>query len=545
LVFLYLLSVLKKLKLQTLNKLSFTVLKKTRVALSLLVLIFCTLAFFNFHHTISSIISKFTIDLQFVPSIIKTISITGFIGIGLIVTLVLTLLFGRIYCSVICPLGIFQDIVSWISRKLKIKTRYQFKKSLPFLRYSILILSISSAISGLITLLVFLDPFSIYGRFTTYLFKPILTLINNFGANALAKTGVYNLLSRSELLSVSVWVLLINLILLFIISLMSFTLGRIYCNTICPVGTLLGLISKVSFFKINLDKSACTKCGKCVSVCKSECIDLKTLKIDHSRCVACYNCLAICPEDAAKYQFKNNYYTLKQVDNRQNITLKIDTSKRDFIINFLAGTVSFTLFLNPFKSFGQLTEKEVDNDNKKAISPPGSISINHLNNLCTGCSVCISACPTGVLRPSFLEYGLSGMLQPYLDFGKNFCEFDCIICGQLCPTGAIKPLTLEAKHLCQIGVAKFEIKKCIVETDKVKCTKCYDHCPVNAIKMIPHENFAIPEIIENACIGCGECDYVCPARPVRAIVVEGNPIHSLAIKQKEDSKKTESEDFPF
>jgi ferredoxin len=252
--------------------------------------------------------------------------------------------------------------------------------------------------------------------------------------------------------------------------------------------------------------------------------------------------LTVCPENATKFQITNR----KIIDKNQTISLNIDSSKRDFLVNSLAGSASLALVLYPFKTLGQLPEKnELNSLNKKPISPPGSVSISHLNSFCTGCSVCISECPTRVLRPSFLEYGLIGMMQPYLNFEKNYCELDCTVCGEVCPTGAIKSLSKEAKHLCQIGIAKFNINNCIVETDKVKCTKCFDHCRVNAIRMVPFENLAIPEIIELACIGCGECEYICPSRPERAIFVTGNTIHQLAIKRKEDSDEKDSDDFPF
>jgi ferredoxin len=328
----------------------------------------------------------------------------------------------------------------------------------------------------------------------------------------------------SEFLSVSLTVLILNFILLLVVSILSFTRGRLYCNTICSVGTLLGLGSKFSLFKVKIDKNSCTQCGKCVAVCKAECIDLKTLKVDNSRCVACYNCLQVCPEDAAKYQFPKK----KEVDYK---TVRIDSSKRNFLLNSLAGSASLIAFSTSLKAISQLdtnNESLVADEKTVPVSPPGCVSTERLNELCTGYSLCIAACPTKVMRPAFLEYGLIGMMQPHLDFRKSFCEYDCIVCGNVCPTGAIKPLTKETKHLCQTGIAKFDLKKCIVETDHARCKDCFDHCPASAIRMIPYGDLAIPEIIENICNGCGECEFVCPARPSRAIFVVANLVHQLA-----------------
>lgn len=517
------------------------ILKKGRVVFAVCFATLCIVVFFIFPSTFFATLAQFATDLQFVPSLLKTISISGFIGTGLIVTVFLTFIFGRIYCSVICPLGVFQDFVSWTARKLKFKIRFKYGKEWPILRYSILFMTAVSVSFGLITLLSFLDPFSIFGRTTSFLLKPIVVTINNLGADWLSQIGVYSVFQRSQLLTISASFLILNLVILFVVSFLSFTRGRLYCNTICPVGTLLGLLSKFALFKVKLDKNSCTRCGKCVGVCKAECIDLKTLKVDNSRCVACYNCLQVCPEDAAKYQLPEK----KGVDYN---TVKIDASKRNFLVGSLAGSASLIAFSKSAQAIAQLApnnESRVSEEKTVPVSPPGCVSSNRLNNLCTGCSLCISACPTKVMRPAFLEYGLIGMMQPHLDFGKSFCEYDCIVCGNICPTGAIKPLTKETKHLCQTGIAKFDLKKCIVETDHTKCKDCFDHCPASAIRMVPYGELAIPEVLENICNGCGECEFVCPVRPSRAIFVVANPVHQLAQLSEQKQNPQKGNDFPF
>ena len=192
---------------------------------------------------------------------------------------------------------------------------------------------------------------------------------------------------------------------------------------------------------------------------------------------------------------------------------------------------------------------------KNPISPPGSLSLEHFTGNCTACSLCVSACPTQVLQPSFLEYGFIGMLQPRLDNSKGFCNYECTACMEVCPAGAILPQPLYDKKLIQIGKAKFIKENCVVETQGTDCGACAEHCPTKAVRMVeyshpkyPGKFLKIPEVTEEICIGCGACEYACPAKPWRSIYVESNEVHALAKKPAEDKVEqevSEEEDFPF
>ena len=181
------------------------------------------------------------------------------------------------------------------------------------------------------------------------------------------------------------------------------------------------------------------------------------------------------------------------------------------------------------------------------VCPPGALSIEDFNKKCTACSLCINACPNGVLQPAFREYGLAGMMQPVMNYHKSFCTYKCTICTEICPTNALQPLILEAKKLTQLGKAKFIKDNCIVKTEKTACGACSESCPTKAVYMIPFEgNLLIPEINDDICIGCGHCEFACPTTPYKAIFVDGNAVH-LAAKKPENEKsdiKTPTE-FPF
>ncbi|MCK9640839.1 MAG: 4Fe-4S dicluster domain-containing protein, partial [Prolixibacteraceae bacterium] len=176
-----------------------------------------------------------------------------------------------------------------------------------------------------------------------------------------------------------------------------------------------------------------------------------------------------------------------------------------------------------------------------------SRSVGRFNKICTGCSLCVSACPTKVLQPSFLQYGMIGMMQPHMNYHKGLCEFDCTLCSDVCPTGAIVPITMDAKHLVQIGQVHFEKKNCIVEVEKTDCGACSEHCPTKAVHMIPYGKLFIPEVDQKICVGCGACEYACPTTPFKAIYVNGNPIHLAAEKPKTEKAKNalKEGEFPF
>jgi ferredoxin-type protein NapF len=181
------------------------------------------------------------------------------------------------------------------------------------------------------------------------------------------------------------------------------------------------------------------------------------------------------------------------------------------------------------------------------VCPPGALSIAGFTSKCTACSLCISACPNGVLMPSFREYGLAGIMQPVMNFHKNFCTYECTICTEICPTDALQPLKTEAKKLTQLGKAIFIKDNCVVKTEKTACGACSESCPTKAVYMIPYEgNLLIPEVNDEICIGCGHCEYACPTTPYKAIYIDGNPVH-LAAKKPENTKSDIETpvDFPF
>jgi len=373
----------------------------------------------------------------------------------------------------------------------------------------------------------------------TYFAKPVLVQFNNLIAAVLSNIDVYTIY-EVQLKGIHAAAYALPILFLILIGYLSFKRGRLYCNAVCPVGTFLGFISKVSVFRIRINSNSCTRCGRCAVACKSSCIDFLNESIDVSRCVTCFNCIDSCNDKAISFSPGNGS---KDVSGDEHI----DKGKRNFILNTLVLTASFAGVANGQDVPVPKKPSTVPEDKTSPVSPPGGISIDHFNDYCTACSLCVGACPTSVLRPSFRQYGISGIMQPVMDYHKGFCNFECTVCIDVCPSGALLPLVLEAKKLTQLGKAKFIKKNCIVETENTDCGACSEHCPTKAVKMIPLEgNLVIPEVEEEICIGCGACEYACPTKPYKAIFVNGNPIHLDAKKPKEEASKTKKlEEFPF
>lgn len=521
-------------------------LRRVRIVISLIFFLATTFLFIDFTGFVPPKISNGILFLQFVPSVLKFIAIFSLGAAGFIIILILTLLFGRVYCSFICPLGVLQDIVNYISRKLRRKKRFEFLKEQKILRLILLAVPVIIFLFGSTVAIIFLDPYSIYGRIAGNFIRPVGIGVNNFVSMILEWFKVYKIYPV-EIKAYNLIPFVISLTIFVVVFIMSYIKGRLYCNTICPVGTLLGYVSKFSLFKIVINHEDCFSCGVCSKECKAGCIDSKAQTIDASRCVACFDCITTCPTEGITYSRTSGK---KFLSNSADKKLPLDNSKREFI-------TKTSLYLFSLSAIAAQVQKKIVVTKpstipifrKKAVSPPGSIGIERFNSKCTACNLCVSACPTQVLQPSFLEYGFLGMLQPRMDNIAGFCNYECKICGDVCPTGAILPFDLEKKKLTQLGKAKFVKDNCIVQTQKTDCGACSEHCPTKAVHMVPFEGtLVIPETRDDYCIGCGACEYACPTKPYKAIYVEGNRWHQTAKKNVEEKKQEKinyKEEFPF
>ena len=487
-------------------------LRKIRTILAAVFFVLITLLFLDFTGTLHHWLSWLA-KIQFLPAVMALNVVV------VVALLLLTLVFGRIYCSVICPLGVFQDILARFHRK---KNKYSYSKEVRWLRYPVLVVFIIAAVAGIGSLFQLLAPYSAYGRIATMIFQPVWQFGNNMLAALAERADSY------AFYTVDVWmkslpVFIIAAVTLVVLFVLAWRGGRTYCNTICPVGTILSFFARFSFLKVRFDADKCKNCSMCSKNCKAACIDYKSHTVDYSRCVVCGNCIGSCKFGALKYTGPVGKA------GKSSETSPVDTGKRSFL---LASALVSTAALAQKKEKlmdGGLAELEdkVAPTRQTPLTPPGSLSFDHFAQRCTGCQLCVSECPNEVLRPSS---DLMHLMLPVMSYEQGHCRPECTRCSEVCPAGAILKVDKDEKSSIQIGHAVWIKKNCVPLTDEVECGNCARHCPTGAIEMVPLDvndeaSPMIPAINEAACIGCGACEYVCPSRPFSAIYVEGHEVH--------------------
>ena len=488
-------------------------LRRIRIILAAAMFIAVTLVFLDFTGTMHHWFS-------WIPKLQLLEAVLAVNVIAIVLVVVLTLVFGRIYCSIICPLGVLQDLFGWLGKKQK-KNRYSYSKEVKWLRYPVLAVFVIAFFAGIGTLVQLLAPYSTFGIIATNLLQPVYQAGNNVLASIAEYCDSYAFY-HSDIWLHSLPSLIISAVMLIVLGVLAWRNGRTYCNTICPVGTILSFLSRFSLLKIRFDAEKCKSCSLCSRNCKSACIDYKTHTVDASRCIACGDCINACKHDALSYQAHKPHKPNKPHDAE-------GLSRRSFL---LSSTLLATAALAQQKDKmmdGGLAEIEDKAAPKRQtpLVPPGALSLRNMEKRCTGCQLCISECPNEVLRPSSDWLHL---MQPVMSYERGFCRPECHRCSEVCPTGAIKPIDLEVKASTQIGHAVWIKKNCVPLTDGVECGNCAHHCPTGAIEMVPsnpddEESPYIPAVNEAACIGCGACEYLCPARPFSAIYVEGHEVH--------------------
>lgn len=488
-------------------------LRRFRTFVALFVLLVATLLFLDFTGTIHSYLG-WVAKIQFLPALL------GLHAAVVILIALLTLIFGRLYCSVICPMGLFQDAVSRFASLTNKKRKFNYTPARNILRYSLLALFVVAFIAGVGSFVALLDPYGAFGRMISSLFAPIYQLGNNALALVAERVDSYAFYS-TEVILMPLGVIAVAAVTFVVVSVLAWRNGRTYCNTICPVGTILGFVSKFSIFKIVVDGDKCNGCRKCVRNCKSACITPETREIDYSRCVACFDCIDSCSKGAISYVRR------KSVNHKSE---KIDNSKRDMLA--VSATLVATSALASEEKLVDgglaiIEDKQIPKRDTPIV-PAGAVSMRNFATKCVGCQLCVTVCPNDVLRPST---DLLKFMQPEMSYEKGYCRPECTKCSEVCPAGAIIKIDRAEKSSTQIGHAVWIKKNCVVLTDDVDCGACATHCPAGAITMVKPKNEAkfggrkIPVVNAERCIGCGACENLCPARPFSAIYVEGHSIH--------------------
>ncbi len=428
------------------------------------------------------------------------------------ITLVLTLLFGRVWCGWICPLGTTLDIL---------KPRRKSRKDSPkppsekwrVVKYILLVFILTAAVFGNQTLM-FLDPVTIMTRTLSNAIWPALSFVvravEGFlyqfeslwgGLDAIHNAVVYPVFKDT----LPVYPLAVPIFLFFAgIIALNWAAERFWCRYLCPLGGMLGLLSRFSFFRRVVDGD-CTSCAACSRHCPTGTIDpQRGFASDPAECTVCYDCAVECSNGSSTFKWQIPAWNPAD---RQ----PYDLSRRDALKTIGLSAASVALF------HAEPVEKRAPAD---LIRPPGA-DLTDFEALCIRCNECVRVCPTQGLQASLLEGGWRNMLTPKLDPRIGYCSYTCNACGQVCPTGAIPMLALEEKRHTPMGLARVDRNRCLPWAYNISCIVCEEACPVanKAIKL--QEDTVInghgetvtiqrPVVVKEMCIGCGMCEYQCP-----------------------------------
>ncbi len=426
---------------------------------------------------------------QFGPGLLRLTSglFLGTLAAVLMIAVV-TLLFGRIYCSVLCPLGILQDGIAFLAQRIKGKThrRYRFLDTRP-VKYGVFLFVLILGAAGVMLPLIALLPSSNFFTFVSNVFlRFFCTTDPDVGT-----PSYYCVNPPAAAFGFSLGVFLV-------VAALAAWRGRIYCNTLCPVGAVLSLIGRKPLYRIVLSQEMCVCCGMCEAACKGGAIDSKKKSVLAENCVMCFNCIPACKRGGVRLE-------------KHPKMASFSLSRRHFI-GAAGGVVAGAgVAVIARKLENALSPKP----SREPAMPPGAGSAERFHLKCVGCGICIRECEGRVLAPSIGQYGLAGFMQPVLDYSRGSCVYDCNRCSNICPAGALLPLTLEVKQTTRIGIASVNAKKC------VGCGICAEKCPAYAIEIVSGPDGRKAVVSEDHCIGCGACQHVCPLPDAPAIGVSG------------------------
>lgn len=368
-----------------------------------------------------------------------------FTGILLAGLLIVTFLFGRIYCSTLCPLGLYQEFLMLLFRR-----KVSVQKNKPY-KYFLAAITFGALVGGTAYLVRLIDPYTLFGS---------------------AVSGAWLGVSVLVALAVLVWFK-----------------GRLFCANICPVGVLLGLISKHAVNRIYIENDKCVSCGLCAAKCPTGSIDFRNKAVDNETCIKCFKCMGGCRRSGIHYGRK------------AEAPVPFNPSRRRLLIGG-AVVAAFALAVKGGIELGKAVAAKI----KKVIVPAGAGSAEEFANRCLNCNLCVQNCPMKILKKANGDYP-----AVHIDYEDSFCDYNCNKCSQICPSGAIKRLTLAEKQKTQIGLAVINKQTC------VKCGLCVMKCPRKAITK---EDGQIPLVDANECIGCGVCQAACPVKAISIMPLE-------------------------
>ena len=465
-----------------------------------------------------------------------------------LVLIIPTLLLGRWFCNWMCPYGTLHQFIGWLfnTRRNLDKVAINRYRSIFQLKYIILIVFLIMAAFGSLQIGL-LDPICIMYRTFTVAVAPAVDLTADSTTQILSSRSL-----PSEWLAVlsfkpgtdthrvfyGTW--FVGLVVLGLVG-MNLIIPRFFCRVLCPLGALLGALSRFALWRIDRDVTRCTDCNLCLTHCEGASDPQAALR--KSECFVCFNCIDDCPEDALSFRFmpvKKQQTTDGKLFGKPVISQVPETevawpalSRRRLLLTGVLGVLAYPLM----RMSAAVNPTAFD---KKAIRPPGSVEESEFLERCIKCDQCLNVCPTNVLQPATLsQAGLEGLWTPVMDMRIGFCQLNCTLCSEVCPTGAIQKISTAKKlgvgpHAADgpisVGTAFFNRGRCLPWAMETPCVVCEEVCPVSpkaigtydeqtkrwdGTMVILNKPYMRPEL----CIGCGICEHECPVADDRAVYV--------------------------
>ncbi|MHC4842415.1 MAG: 4Fe-4S binding protein [Planctomycetota bacterium] len=388
-----------------------------------------------------------------------------------VVTIVLTIIFGRVFCSWICPFGSIHHFVGYLSNRKKPASKKielnKYRKA-QCIKYFILVAFLAMAAFPSLSASLqtgLLDPIPLVTRSFNLVIVPIFDQFTNF-------ISVPNRFYEGAWLVLTIFLAAV---------LMNMLIPRFYCRFICPLGALFGVINRFAIWRIGQNENECIQCRLCEKSCEGGCEPRGNMRI--SECVLCFNCLDDCNHGVISYQTMQS--TAGEITGP-------DISRRGFALSLASGLTGIWVI--------RLAGKVGENWFNKVIRPPGSLKEKEFLKRCIKCGQCMRVCPTNVLQPAGFEGGLENLWTPVFNnrIGSSGCQLNCVSCGQVCPTSAIRPITLDEKlgqgkfidvGPIKMGTAFFDRNRCLPWAMDRPCIVCEENCPVSPKAIFTREEF--------------------------------------------------------